>query len=158
MGLDLRQFIDEVLRPTLMALEPELPHTMGGFSITIETVWHESDGLKYIAQLNDGPAKGLGQCEYPTFNWLTREYLPIFKPALWSKFGAISPNWPAIGFDELTWNLRLAVALVRCRYLPDPSPIPSTLEERAVYYSRVYQTSNDPVKTQQYINNARRMK
>jgi hypothetical protein len=158
MGLDLDDFHFYVLDPTLKWLHPEVPYTANGYHITRETLWHESDGLTYIAQVGGGPARGLGQCERHTFDWLTKDYLPNQKPALWAKFGAISPNWPSIGFDELTWNLRLAVALVRVRYLPDPEPIPSTIVKRAAYWGRVYQTTNDPVKIQAYIDHARRMK
>jgi hypothetical protein len=157
MGLSLQDFKEFAVYPTLHLLAPHAPYTEDSLDLVVETVFHESDGLRYLAQVGGGPGRGLGQCEPPTFEWLIKGVLPK-RPALWAKFGAISPNWPSIGFDELTWNLRLAVALVRVRYLPDPQAIPGTLEERAKYWGRVYQTTNDPVKIQAYIDHARRMK
>lgn len=166
MGLDRKQFEDYVLGPTMRELfvsfiraeYATLETIRAEYAITLETIWHESDGLTYIAQVGGGPGLGLGQCEPPTFEWLTRDYLPSKQPALWSKFGGISPHWPSIPFEELAWNLRLAVALVRCRYLAAPGAIPITLEGRAAYWGQYYQTTNDPVKIQQYIDHAKGMK
>lgn len=157
MGLNLDDF-RRIVNPALMALTPELPYSYEAFRLTLETIWHESGGLTYLFQRGNGPARGLGQCEKPTFDWLTRDYLPNQKPAIWRRFEDISPTWPYIVFEELTWNLRLSVALCRVRYLPDPDPIPSTIEGRGAYWGRVYQTTNDPEKIRQYIESARGIK
>lgn len=154
MGLDITDF-RRVVISTLAFLSPELPYTDSGMRITLETCFHESDGLRYLHQMNNGPARGIGQCERPTFEWLTGDYIPVHQPSLCAK---LKSKWPNALFDDLAGNLSLSVALVRCRYLPDPEPIPSTIEGRAAYWGRVYQTTNDPVKIQAYINNARRIK
>jgi len=157
MGLSLPEFNRYVLIPTLDLLEPDVQHTPNAQAIVRETIWHESGGLVHIVQLGGGPGRGLGQIEPPTFEWLTKDFLPNKRPAIWQKFGAISAQWPSIPFDEVMWNLRLAVALVRCRYLPDSHGVPSTIEGRAAYWSRVYQTTNDPAKMAQYVEAARRL-
>lgn len=155
MGLDLLQFKTYVLYPTMVAMGEK---NANAICLVMETIWHESDGLRYLAQVGNGPARGLGQCEPPTFDWLVGDYLPKHQPALWGAFGAISPHWPSIPFEELAWNLRLATALVRVRYLAAPGTIPTTLEGRAAYWGKYYQTDSDPAKIQLYIQHAKGMK
>lgn len=156
MGLDKHEFRQYVLEWVLRkVLAPELPYGENAAQITMESIWHESGMLVHRRQHPFGPARGLGQCELPTFEWLTRTYLPKEYPAVWGKFAALSPNWPAIQFQELDWNDALAVALCRCRYLPDPHVIPATLEGRAAYWLRVYNCSGEPERAQHYIEHAR---
>lgn len=41
---------------------------------------------------------------------------------------------------EIERNIKFACALARIRYMYDPDPIPTTLEEQAGYWKRVYNT------------------
>ena len=158
MGLDKHQFREHVLEWVLgKVLHPELPYEENAVALTFETLFHESDGLVCRRQRGGGPGRGLGQCEPPTFEWLTREYLPKQRPAIWGKFAALSPNWPAIQLKELDYNDALAVALCRCRYLPDPHVVPASVESRAAYWGRVYQTDSDPEKMRDYLEHARQL-
>ena len=155
MGLDPKQFEKYVLKPTLEYLHPEVPYTENGHAITFETIWHESDGLTYIRQQNDGPAMGLGQMERLTWDDMMRRYIPT-KSNLWSKVYSLSTR-SGPTFEELAWNLRLSVALTRIRYLPDPHPIPAGLVARAAMWFRVYNASGVPERQRQYIDHPTRL-
>jgi len=158
MGLYFPQFDKLVLMPTLTKLSPEIPDSAVGRLLVAETLWHESDGLYNLAQVPwNGPGTGLCMYEEPTFMWITRAWLLEKKPALWQKFETIAVSWPEIAFEEVIWNLQLAVALCRVRYFVVKDPLPSLddgIQARARYWGEHYQTQNDPWKISQYIKHA----
>jgi hypothetical protein len=160
--MDFKQFDTYILSPTLYALKDVMPNPGVAKTLVAETLWHESDWLQYVAQLPrtlGGPVHGLGftQMERSTWDDLWIRFLTM------SRFDAIrgaicayccygdSPRYP-----DLTWNLRLAVAMTRLKYYSSPKLLPTDkLEARAAYWGRVYQGTSDPVKIALYIDNAR---
>lgn len=152
--LDVNQFTRLIVLPILGFLSPDIPMTPVATRLVLETIFHESDRLTYIAQKpNDNPAHGLLQMERPTFNWLIDDFLP--KQKFWPKFNKLSPNWPNIQFNELDGNLFLCVAMCRIRYYAVPKPLPeNTLIERANYWYTYYNGSGVPQRKAQYITNS----
>lgn len=74
--MDVRQFRELVVRPTLAALN--LPHPDRAEALLIATACHESAGLRYIKQVGGGPALSFYQIEPATGSdvidrWLTRQ-------------------------------------------------------------------------------------
>ena len=126
MGLHVKQFHDLILEPTLQSLYPAIPHGDVARLLVLETMWHESGALTFLRQHPNGPALGLCQMERPTFDWLMDELKTrqSFRGIL-GRLGAFSPNWPSIMFEELAWNMKLAVAFVRLRYYIVPLSLPT---------------------------------
>lgn len=158
MGLYAPQFRKLVVVPTLNEIDPEIIYSGVAQRLVLETIFHESNCFTYLAQLPfDGPARGLAQIEEPTFNWLVYGVLPK-NPKLSLKFLKITANYPNIPFNEVTWNLKLSVALCRLRYYVVPAALPDdTIEGRAAYWSKYYQTSNDPIKTKKFIEHSKQL-
>jgi hypothetical protein len=143
---------DLVVRPTLKALHPEIPYTQNAECLVMETIAHESGVGTYLNRYPQGPARGIAQIEEPTFFWLmdlTSTRYQSIGTKLFQLFG--EPE-----HDQLSARMDLSVAFCRFRYFIVKEPIPDTLEERAAYWARYYQTTNDPQKIQNYIDDARR--
>lgn len=156
MGINYSQFHNLVLRPTLEHLSPEIPYTKVAELLVAETIWHESGGLVHLRQWPQGPARGLCQMEEPTFKWLT-DWLLKRKPMLNGKIIALVSKSP-YGFEEITWNLRFAVAMCRVRYLIVPEALPAIeggIEERASYWFRYYNASGVGERKAKYIYDAK---
>lgn len=148
--MDVKQFKDLIIRPTLKYLDPEIPYSSVAEQLVLETIYHESDHLNFIAQIN-GPARGIAQIEEPTFNWLIT--VLHRKPALYLKFSNIPT---AFIFDEVTWNLRLSVAFCRFRYFVLPAQLPNdTLDERAAYWFKYYNASGVTSRLEKFKKDAR---
>lgn len=156
--MDVNQFKRLILEPTLGELHPEIPFSGVAYRLILETIWHESGGLKNIIQVpNDGPAYGICQMEKPTFEWLVESVLPN-KPQLSLKFVKISATYPYIDFKELLWNLKLNVALCRLRYLVVPDALPEdNLEARAKYWFQFYNASEVQVRLHHFMIDAKEL-
>ena len=59
--------------------------------------------------------------------------------------------------DYLYKNDKFAAALARLKYASSPGRIPGTIEDRARYWSKYYQGTNNPRKQEQYISDNQRM-
>ena len=148
----MRHLRDLVVRPTLKALHPEIPYSQNAECLVMETIAHESGVEAYLNQYPDGPARGIAQIEEPTFFWLkdlTSTRYQSLGTKLFQLFG--EPE-----HDQLSARMDLSVAFCRLRYFIVKEPIPDTLEGRASYWARYYQTTNDPQKIQNYIDDAKR--
>ena len=148
----MRHFRDFVVRHTLKALHPQIPFTSNAECLVMETIAHESGLGTYLNDAPDGPARGIAQIEQPTFYWLKSLSASRYRSVgtkLHQLFG--EPE-----HDQLSARMDLSVAFCRFRYFIVKEPIPATLEERASYWARYYQTTNDPQKIQNYITNARK--
>lgn len=128
----LRELIGETLR--WMGLwSPEAE------ALVLGTIYQESRGGYYLRQLR-GPALGISQVEPATFRWLVELY--------GARFPFITDRHP----HELIWDLRLAIAMCRLRYLAVPGPIPKTLDGQAAYWKAHYNTHLGAGKPEEYVS------
>ncbi len=145
MGLNWHQFERLILRPTLADAQSVIPSSEVAVKLVGETIWHESGGLTYLAQVpHDGPALGLCQMEGPTFGWLMKKILnnSNLTPEL-TRYG--------IAFKDLL-DPRFAVIMCRYRYWVVPEALPEgSLRARANYWGQYYQTTQNQDKIAQYI-------
>lgn len=119
-GLDARQFLELVVRPTLATLPAELA-TPAAEQLVLGTAAVESK-LTWLRQLPAGPALGLFQMEPATFRDIRDRYLqgrPLLSRAFAQAAVALRPE-----ADELCWNLRLAALCCRLRYAMSPRRLP----------------------------------
>jgi hypothetical protein len=148
----MRHLRDLVVRPTLKALDPQIPYSQNAECLVMETIAHESGLGTYLSQYPYGPARGVAQIEESTFSWLkdlTSTRYQSIGTKLFQLFG--EPE-----HDQLSARMDLSVAFCRFRYFIVKEPIPDTLEGRASYWARYYLTTNDSQKIKNYIDDARR--
>lgn len=150
--LDPTQFRLGVIRPVLEALAPEIPYSRAAECLLIGTAAQESR-LKYLRQLNGGPALGLYQVEPKTFAWLWDDWLSR-RPALKEKFRAFVGDWRVVlPEEELVGNLYFSTAICRLRYWVAPERLPDADDVRGLagYWKRHYNTSLGAGTVDQFI-------
>lgn len=118
----------------------------------VETACVESECGKYIQQIN-GPACGIFQIEPNTAKDIINNYTnyrPLYKNLLnnyYIKSLTLEQN--------LCYNLAYQIIICRMFYLRIKEAIPSTVEERAKYWKKYYNTLLGKGTVELYINKVR---
>lgn len=133
-----------------------LPFNENVVNLIAETACQESACGKYIKQLNNGPAKGIFQCEPATAKDIMKNYV-AYKPAIRSKLNEIYIHYLTLE-DNLMYNLAYSVAICRIHYLRVAESVPDTVEGRAVYWKKYYNTSLGKGTVEEYIKNVNKYK
>lgn len=142
-GLDVRDLLHGVVRPVL-ARFPAALRTVAAEQLLMGTAAVES-GFTKLVQFNGGPARGIFQMEPPTFHWLRDGYLA--GDTLRREEMRHAVEWVTNGrtprFEELTWNLALAAAFARIRYVPFDRALPARDDVRGLgeYWKDGYNTA-----------------
>ena len=127
------------------------------------TLIHETgvveSGYKYLRQLGDGPAKSFWQIEPLSAVDNLQHYLKHRK-SLMLRCAMVSmidlKHWQ--NNDERLWSnileKNISAAIVHCRikYWRVPKPMPNTLEGRAKYWKKYYNTDQGKGTTEKYID------
>ncbi|USD64224.1 hypothetical protein [Vibrio sp. SCSIO 43136] len=143
--MDLKQLLEEVVRPTLKKLGM---HSASAEQLVMGTIAQESRG-KYIKQLGSGPALGLAQMEPSTHDDIWLHYLN-YKPVLAEKVSELGSvvNMRSFGGQrspshlELVTNLAYMVAMCRIHYRRKREPLPKAGDIAALghYWKTHYNT------------------
>ena len=114
--------------------------------LVLKTMKVESN-LKYIRQLSDGIARGMGQCEPWVAVDCVTNYLSYRKPlmkkvaeACWVKLSYFTDPQEKDWAWLLETNLSIMISMVRLHYRRVPKPLPRTLDEQWLYYKKYYNT------------------
>lgn len=146
--LDINQFREYIVRPTLKFLHPEIPYSVSAENLLMGTAAHESK-LTYVRQIGAGPARGLFQIEPATEldNW--KSFL-AFRSDLRLKIERLS----GVKSLDLTGNLPYQVAHARIKYWRDPAPLPDEgdIAAMAETWKRVYNTAGGAGTVNQFID------
>lgn len=136
-GLDPRQLLEYVIRPTLKAINL---WTRSAERLVLGTGAYES-GLRQIRQFGNGPALGLWQMEPATYDSLWNDLIDG-KPELKRSILALGHYSEAPESSRLISDLALGAAMCRVRYLWDPHPLPDPDDKVAMgeTYKRGYNT------------------
>ena len=123
MGLDVKDFRQYVVEPTLRHLSPEIPFSLGAERLLMGTAIHES-GLAWLDQTapGPGPALGLFQIEPATHFDLWSRYLE-FRPTLAHKVRSLRAPFPS-PLEQLRTNLIYACAIARVIFYRAPERMP----------------------------------
>ena len=145
--IDPVQLRDLVIAPTLKAMGGPL-NSEAAVQLLLATVIHESTvgGVTYLRQLPDGPAIGLLHMEPSTWHEVVA-YLDR-RPQLLPRVEKVAGPRTAWKVQRLVGDLYFATAFARIRYWWEPEPLPAVGDRDGItrYWSRYYQTSNDPAK------------
>ncbi len=142
-GLDARHLLELAVRPAIELIGPPWD-TVAAEQLVMGTAAKESGGLVWLRQLNGGPAIGLFQMEPFTFRDLRDNFLSGDDPrkvGLRRRIGSLSAKMRPEE-HELAWNLRLAAAYCRLRYMAEDEPLPAAWDVKAMasYWKRHYNT------------------
>jgi hypothetical protein len=121
--MDVNQFKDLIVIPTLQFLETEIPYSESAVNLLLLTWATESHGGKYIKQLGTGPALGVFQMEPATYADINRNYLRYHR-GLSGKLNSILALWPFEPRDCLIGNLYYATAMARVHYYRSTYKLP----------------------------------
>jgi hypothetical protein len=126
-----KQQARELITETLNEIEL---NSVEAVNLLMGTMAQESHMGEYIRQLGGGPALGVFQMEPATYESLWRNTLD-YKPKLKDKILKLSVTGEV---SELRWNLKLAIAMCRVRYLIAKGAIPFGLQAQAEYWKKNY--------------------
>jgi hypothetical protein len=141
-GLDVEQFRQYVVRPTLRFLDPEIPYSEAAELLMTGTAMQESR-LRFIDQLSPGPgpAYGLFQMEARThadhLKWLERHE----NASLSAKIEMLASAEPE-RLRQLRTNLAYACAMARVHYWRVRRPLPEASDTNGLgqYWKQFYNT------------------
>lgn len=118
-------------------------------------------GCEHTTQIGGGPARGYWQMEPDTARDIYRRFLLTSpqRQQIRNQIDALRAfvgSFTSLGGEyyiggEIGVNTRLACALARVRYMYDPDPIPTTTEDQAVYWKRVYNTEAGAGTVEEYV-------
>lgn len=147
--LDIGQVRSLVIRPALEALHL---WSEGAEELVLGTALQES-GLRYLKQLNDGPALGLWQMEPATHDDLWLNFLS-YRPELAERIKALCAAPIA---EALAGNLWYAAAMCRVHYFRAPEAIPEAgqLHAQAALWKLRYNTPRGKGSASEYVANWR---
>lgn len=132
-------------------------------ALMLETAAAES-GFNTRVQMGGGPARGLWQVEPATADDIFKNYLVERRHDLYYALCKISFGFKLVGWappsryetaEFLEHNDVFCCCMARIVYLRDPDPIPKTVEERAAYWKRVYNTDLGAGTVEHYMATAR---
>lgn len=146
--IDIVQFRDLILRPTLVGLGL---HSQAAENLLLGTAVQES-GLRKIKQWPTGPALGVYQMEPATHDDHYETYL-AYKPDLKFKVLAFSFADGLPDASELIGNLYYATAMSRVHYFRRPEPLPGAddIEGLAGYWKEHYNTFEGAGTTEEFV-------
>lgn len=153
--MDLGQFREFVVRPTLKALDLWSDRAE---ALLVATAAHESAGLRYIKQVR-GPALSFYQIEPPTARDIWDRWLPKQSITLRTNAQVVAEFRPGDYLENrLLADMRFATVTARLIYwrVPEALPKADDVPAMASYWGRHYQTQNDSVKIQSFIHNYER--
>lgn len=129
--------------------------TDNAINLLVETACQESACGKYIKQIN-GPACGIFQIEPNTAKDIIKNFVS-YKPNIRSKLNQIYIQFMSLE-DNLKYNLMYSVAMCRIHYMRVSEPIPDTVEGRAEYWKKYYNTALGKGTVEEYIKNVNKYK
>lgn len=143
----MRQLVEDTLR----LMEPEVKYSQNAAELCLGTIAQESAYGKYRKQIGGGPGLGIVQMEPTTFNDCVDNYLQ-YRPKLANKIKQVS-GVKYFNASDVENNDKLAICMMRVKYMRDSKPIPNDLNGLAAYWKRVYNSIHGAGKESEFIHN-----
>lgn len=157
--IDNKQELVEMVKEVCLVLTGKAPKE--AVALLMETAAAES-GFNTRIQHGGGPARGLWQVESNTAADIYDNYLSAREAMLFGLteisfgFGVYTMIlYKDVVSELLEHNDVFCCCMARIVYLRDPDPIPHTVEERAYYWKRVYNTPRGKGTIKHYMATAR---
>lgn len=144
-GIDAKHLRELVIKPTLKALDPEIPYSDVAVELLVLTAATESHMGRWLRQ-NDGGgnptgvALGIYQMEPGTHDDIWDRFI-YYQSKLYNKLDLLTYRGSA---DELVTNLAYATAMARVHYWRHPSPLPTTMDPTllAIAWKKMWNTTS----------------
>lgn len=158
MGINVKQFRDEIIVPTLRTMAEQLDKRMYSDSavmMLLETACAESQ-LTYVKQIGGGPALGFFQMEPATytdiFNWICLKGKEYYNRVSYCIYELPESNIMLPNHTHLIHNIRLQTVFARLHYWRVKDPIPEASPARAEYWKKFYNTPLGKGTVAHYLN------
>jgi hypothetical protein len=148
MSIDIKQFHDLILVPTLTSLGL---YSKEAAQLVIGTGCQESQ-FTFIHQEGKGQALGFFQCEYNTYRDIVTNSF-MYDINMKQRFLAVLGLELVPEFNTLISNMKLMCLVCRLHYHRFPKDIPEDLPGQAAYYKQYYNTIMGKATTEEYIEN-----
>lgn len=147
-GLNVKQFKDLVINPTLFTLDREIVWSESAINLLLGTAIQESR-LMYLKQLGSGPALGVYQMEPSTHDDIWENFLS-YREELAS---LIQKSFRVKTSEALIWDMGYATAMARVHYyrVPEALPDANDVTNLATYWKRHYNTIEGKGTTLEFI-------
>ena len=145
----MKNTIKDVIDDVLNRLEDiDIPNTKEARDLIYETGMSET-GYRHLEQMGDGPAVSFWQIEPATINDIWSNYILYRKPLIQKAYelGFIEDE---MDFSVMT-NIGVAIFFARIYYRRKPGAIPKTMEERAKYWKKWFNTEEGKGTVKHYI-------
>ncbi len=162
MGLNANQLREFVVRPALHAIGF---HTLAAENLVMGTAAQESH-LKFVRQLNGGPAVGLFQMEPTTYHDIWQNFLrsrpelaeTILAAIDYGDLTAVRAPGVSAPYPEpsrMVWDLRYAAIMCRVHYLRVREVLPNALDVwgLADYWKKYYNTVLGGGTAEEFVDN-----
>ena len=142
-------FLKDIIIPALKAIAKD---SIVAEQLLLGTAIQESH-LKYLRQLNNGPALGYFQMEPKTHDDIWKNFLD-YRPTLAAKILSLGGISDASS-NLLTTNHKYAAAMARIQYLRAPKPLPTSGDINAIaqYWKQFYNTGGGKGTTDEFVIN-----
>jgi len=153
-GLDVKQFRELVVRPTLEQIDL---WSEAAENLVVGTAVQESR-LRFLKQRGGGPARGVYQIEPATEDDVWVNFLE-YRPALYRTVANIrGPVGHGASPDPLIYSLAYATAICRVIYYRRPEPLPAAddIPGLAAYWKQHYNTPRGAGTAMEWEDNYRR--
>ena len=136
-GLDVKQFKNLVIHPTLFALDREITWSNSALNLLLGTAIQESR-LTYLKQIGSGPALGIYQMEPDTHDDIWDNFLK-YREGLSS---LIEKSFRVRNSKALVWDMGYATAMARVHYyrVQEALPYDGDVSKLATYWKKYYNT------------------
>jgi hypothetical protein len=151
MSIDVSQFINYVIKPSLKQIDLYAPNSE---QIVLGTFCQESHLCTYLKQVGGGPALSGAQIEPATYSSMMNDFL-AYKPDLEAKILRVCGFSKMPPAEELITNLKFSVIMCRVRYLWVAHALPDfgDIMGQGKYWAKYY--NGNPVTgiPQNYVDN-----
>jgi len=157
MAINKNQFIEELLIPAWRCLDDKFC-SEDAIILGCRTCAVESDFCTNWVQLENGIAKNPFGIEPGTFEWLWNTYLPKRQPEVQLHIMSSSNLGHKPIFGDLTFNVRLALQIMRVNYwrIPEAIPDASDIEAQAEYWKTYYNTRDGKGTVNKFIEKSKK--
>lgn len=121
-------------------------------AMLVETAAQETHCGRYRDPTPNGAGRGLTQIDLIAFQDVQRRTRPKDAMAVQEWFGV---DIQRVRHDDLDFSPMLAMIWCRLFYKLIPEPFPDTVEGRALYYKKYYNTSLGKATPNEYVDNAK---
>ena len=145
----MKNTIKDIIDDILARLEDVgIPNTKEARDLIYETAMAET-GYRHLEQMGGGPAVSFWQIEPATINDIWTNYILYRKPLV-QKAYELGFTEDEMDFSVMT-NIGVAIFFARIYYRRKPGAIPKTMEDRAKYWKKWFNTEQGKGTVKHYI-------